>query len=75
MSWTMYNNIRQHRIEKSLAAYDKYVAKSGEPTDEEMRKLFDRFEELEEKNVRLYWWAVKVYNGWCIVKKKSPIWV
>jgi hypothetical protein len=74
MSYTMMNRIRQERTQKSLAAYEKYVAKNGEPTAEDMRKLFDRFDELAKKGPGLYWWGVKVYNGWCIVNKKSTIW-
>ena len=68
------NRIRQERTQKSLAAYEKYVEKNGEPTDQDMRKLFGRFDELAKKGPGLYWWAVKVYNGWCIVNKKSTIW-
>ena len=71
----MMVNIRQDRIAKSLTAYDKYVQKNGEPTDKDMRKLFDSFDDLEKKGPGLYWWGVKVYNGWCLTNKKSPIWV
>ena len=75
MSYTMMHRIREERTKKSLAAYEKYVAKNGgEPTAEEMRKLFDRFDELRKKGPGLYWWGVKVYNGWCIVNNKSRIW-
>ena len=74
MSYTMYFRIKEERVQKSLAAYEKYVAKNGEPTDDDMRKLFDRFDEFAKKGPGLYWWAVKVYNGWCIVNKKYTIW-
>ena len=49
MSYTMMFRIREERTQKSLAAYEKYVTKNGEPTDEDMRKLFDRFDELAKK--------------------------
>ena len=74
MSYTMMFKIREERTQKSLAAYEKYVAKNGDPTDTDMRKLFDRFDEFAKKGPGLYWWAVKVYNGWCIVNKKDRIW-
>ena len=74
MSYTFAARIHADRIEKSLAAYEKYVEKNGEPTKEQMVEFFKKLPELRKKGPGLYWWGLKVYNGWLYETEKKYIW-
>ena len=74
MSYILAKKIFDDRIGKSLAAYDKYVKRNGVPTAEEMAEFRASFPDLKKKSSRLYWWGIKVYNGWLYTTTKQTIW-
>lgn len=72
MGYCLAVNIRNDRIAKSLEAYNKYVERNGVPTEAEMNELRIKFNQKDQS--RLYWWSLKVYNGWLYTTKKRLIW-
>ena len=74
MSYILAKKIFDDRIEKSLAAYDKYVERNGVPTAEDMKQFLASIPDLRKKSPKLGWWGVKVYNGWLYTTEKRTIW-
>lgn len=74
MSWNLAIDIRANRINRSIEAYEKYVAKNGELTEEKVREMFDNLGKLAATNQKLYWWSIKVINGWNYKNKRTLIW-
>ena len=74
MSYTMMNKIRQDRIAKSLTAYDKYVERNGVPTAEDMQEFWVEMCEKTRRSGKLYWWALKVYNGFLHTTENRTFW-
>jgi hypothetical protein len=75
MSYILARRITEDRIAKSLEKYNAYVAKNGEPTAEDMKALIEKAHKWSKAGEsRLYWWAIKVYNGWLYTTEKKTIW-
>lgn len=72
MSYVLASRIRQDRLSKSVAAYEKWIAKNPEATLEDARALLSKQD--MKTNSRLYWWALKVYNGYLWTETKTYIW-
>jgi hypothetical protein len=75
MSYMLAARIREDKINKSVAAYEKYVERNGEPTAEQMKEFLTvEIPKLYARDTRLYWWGIKVYNGWLWTTQKKLIW-